>query len=227
MLAITPLLGYLPMASLAALLLVVAYNMSEIRHAVRVLRIGPRSDGMVLATCFALTVLFDMVISVSVGVVLAALLFMRRMAEMATVRLLSESHPSLPEPLPKGVLLYEISGPLFFGAAQKAVSAMRAIASDVHLVILDLRAVPTMDATGLVNLDSALESLHKSGKIVVIAGVQAEPLKLMAKAGWHHRPWLVVLRSFEESIWLARSLAPADYDGLSDAHVPLAAHHAV
>lgn len=212
MMVFAPLLGYLPMASLAALLMLVAWNMSEVKHILRTVRIAPRSDILVLAICFGLTVIFDMVISVSVGVVLAALLFMRRMADLATFKLMGENHPALTEPLPKGTLLYEIAGPLFFGAAQKAVSALRTVDANVRLVILDLRAVPTMDATGLVNLESALDALHRAKVFVVIAGVQNQPLHLMAKAGWRHRPWLVVLRSFDEGVALARSLTPADYD---------------
>lgn len=207
MLLLAPWLGYLPMSGLAALLLIVAWNMSEARHAVRIVRIGPRSDSVVLGTCLGLTVIFDMVVSVSVGVVLAALLFMRRMAELSSVTLVREDHPALAEPLPQGVVLYEIAGPLFFGAAQKAVSALRSIIADVRVVILDLSGVPTMDATGLVNLESALEGLHAGHVRVVIVGAQKQPLRLMAKAGWKHRPWLNVHGSYTEGIAAARALA--------------------
>ena len=85
--ALAPLVGYLPMAALAALLLLVAWNMSEVKHFAHILRVAPRSDALVLLTCFVLTVVFDMVVAVSVGVVLAALLFMRRMAEITHARL--------------------------------------------------------------------------------------------------------------------------------------------
>src|SRR5204862_55164 len=84
------------------------------------MRVAPRSDVAVLLTCFGLTIVFDMVVSVAVGVVLAALLFMRRMAEVTGVTLVGSGHPDLDAPLPRGVLLYEIAGPLFFGAAQPA-----------------------------------------------------------------------------------------------------------
>lgn len=204
MVAFAPVLGYLPMASLAALLLVVAYNMSEVRHAVRVVRVAPRGDAVVLTSCFALTVIFDMVVSVSVGVVLAAMLFMRRMAELSSVRLVANGHRELTVPLPDEVLLYEISGPLFFGAAQKAVTALRSVGDHVRVIVLDMRAVPTMDATGLVNLESAIDALHAARKLVVLAGVQTQPLHLMAKAGWRHRPWVKVFNSFEDSVAAAR-----------------------
>src|SRR5262245_32932960 len=117
-LALAPLVGYLPMPALAALLLVVAWNMSEVKHFAHVIRVAPKSDALVLVACFSLTVLFDMVVAVSAGVMLAALLFMRRMAEITGANL-AEHDPLLREPLPKGVVLYQIAGPLFFGAAQK------------------------------------------------------------------------------------------------------------
>lgn len=210
MLLFAPWLGYLPMAALAALLLIVAWNMSEARHALRMLRIAPRSDSFVLVACFLLTVLFDMVIAVTVGMVLAALLFMKRMAELTTFKLAEGLIEGPGGKLPPGVLVYEIAGPLFFGATQKAVSALRSIGNGVKVVLLDMRAVPTMDATGLVNLESALDTLHKSRIHVVVAGVQDQPLHLMARAGWKHRPWVTVLRSFEEGMAAAKHAATTE-----------------
>ncbi|MCK6457488.1 MAG: C4-dicarboxylic acid transporter DauA [Phycisphaerae bacterium] len=201
-------LGYLPMASLAALLLVVAWNMSEARHFVHVLAVAPRGDSLVLVTCFVLTVLFDMVIAVSVGVVLAALMFMQRMAELAEVRLVSGEHPALSEPLPEGVLLYEVAGPLFFGAAQKAMSELRVVGRGVRAVVIDLSDVPTIDATGLVNLESAIERLVKANVFVTVGGVQAQPLRLFARAGWAKKARrFVVRRSLDDAIRLVREYA--------------------
>lgn len=210
MVVLAPLLGYLPMAAMAAMLLVVAWNMSEAKHAIRVLRVADRADAIVLATCFLLTVLFDMVLSVSVGVVLAAMLFMRRMAAMSTVRLIEEHHALIPEGLPEGVMIYEIAGPLFFGAAQRAVSALRQIHDRVKVVILDLRSVPVLDHTGLVNLESALGVLHRAGVTSVVAGVQPGPLNVLRKAGWHNRPDAVLIPSFDDAIAMVRTLAPSD-----------------
>ncbi len=207
-LVLAPILGYLPMAALAALLLLVAWNMSEVKHVLYLLRVSPPSDKAVLLVCLALTVLFDMVISVSVGVVLAALLFMRRMADLTGARLIEERHPQLAEPLPPGVLIYEVAGPLFFGAAQQAMSALRTVGGGgVTAVVLDLRSVPTMDATGLVSLEATLQKLHDANIFTIIGGVQMEPLKLMARAGWKHRPWLAIYRNFDEAIDVARSFA--------------------
>lgn len=181
-LALAPLLGYLPMASLAALLLIVAKNMSEAKHVAYVLRFAPRSDAFVMVLCISLTVIFDMVVAVSVGVVLAAILFMKRMAEVSDVTLVSETHPDRNASLPTGVLLYEIAGPLFFGAAQKAMSALHVIGNGVRVVILDLEAVPAMDATGLVNLLSTIRKLHSHGVGIILGGVQPQPMRVLKKA---------------------------------------------
>jgi sulfate permease, SulP family len=179
--ALAPLVGYLPMAAMAALLLIVAKNMSEARHFVHLLRAAPRSDVMVLLTCFGLTVLFDMVIAVSVGVMLAALLFMRRMAFMTRVSLDTEqvAHLNVPE----GVHVYDIAGPLFFGAAKTAMETLETIHSDAKVVILQMRGVPVMDATGLVALETILDRLHRSNRKVILCALQPEVRQLFARAG--------------------------------------------
>jgi SulP family sulfate permease len=210
-LLLAPLLGFLPMASLAALLLVVAWHMSEARHFVHLVRVAPRSDVLVLLACFALTVVFDMVVAVTAGVLLAALLFMRRMAEVSGVTLVGEGHPDLEEPLPRGVLLYEIRGPLFFGAAQKAMSALRAVdARSVRVVVLDLEHVPAMDATGIVGLESLVARLNEGTVKVILVGVQGQPLRALARAGWRNRKGrLRIFRSFERGIEVARRTVAA------------------
>jgi SulP family sulfate permease len=187
-LALAPLVAYLPMPALAALLVLVAWNMSEAKHFVHVLRVAPKSDVAVLVSCFALTILFDMVVSVTAGVMLAAMLFMRRMAEITGSQLSEGQVPELSAPLPKGVVLYRIAGPLFFGAAQKAMSSLETVSGRVRVVVLDMSAVPVMDATGLVNLESALERLAGTETLVVLAGVQGQPAKLLEKAGFGRRP---------------------------------------
>src|SRR3990167_712052 len=111
------------------------------------IKVAPKSDLLVLLTCFGLTVVFDMVIAVSVGIVLAAILFMHRMAEIASFRLSSDSASHLTDrPLPKGVVVYEIAGALFFGATQKAISALEEV-SGANTVIIVMAAVPAMDVT--------------------------------------------------------------------------------
>ncbi len=199
-----PVLNYLPMASLAALLLVVAWNMSEAKHFAHAVRVAPRSDVVVLFTCFGLTVVFDMVLSVTVGVLLAALLFMRRMAEVSDVRLVSQ-HPIDKEGMPKDVLIYEVAGPLFFGAAQKAMSALQRVPTGIKVVVLDIASVPAIDATGLVSLESAVARLHQLGMFVVLGGVQPQPLRALARSGLRNRrEQIAVYRKMERALQVAR-----------------------
>jgi SulP family sulfate permease len=178
--ALAPLVAFLPMAALAALLLIVAKNMAEVRHFVHILRVAPRADAVVLLTCFGLTVMFDMVIAVSVGVVLAALLFMRRMAELSETKLDVGTMAKLE--LPPGVKLYEIAGPLFFGAAQRAMSALDRISGTREAIILYLGQVPAIDATGLVALETTVDKLRRSHHKVILAGMRPQVAEVVARS---------------------------------------------
>lgn len=183
-LTVAPLISYLPMASLAALLMVVAYNMSEVKHFKHILRVAPKSDVAVLITCFGLTVLFDMVKGVSVGIVLAAFLFMRRMATLSSGRALSASPQggTSPGPLPKGVLVYEIAGPLFFGAAEQAVRSLELVEKHVRVLVFLMEGVPAMDMTGLVALESAVKDLIRNGQRAFFVGVRPQPTAVMRRS---------------------------------------------
>ena len=180
---LAPLLGHLPMASLAALLLIVAWNMSDARHFGHVLAVAPKSDRVVLLACFGLTVAFDMVIAVGVGIVLAALLFMRRMSELFHAHLDDAPRAHLDDAGMSGVLVYQIGGPLFFGAAEKATNALARIGGNTKAVVLQMDDVPVMDVTGLVALESAVRRLNKMGIFVAMAGVQPQPLQVLGRAG--------------------------------------------
>lgn len=183
-LVLAPWLGHLPMASLAALLLMVAWNMSEARHVVQVVRTAPQGDVAVLGTCLLLTVVFDMTIAVTAGILLAALLFMRRMVEISGAELIADRHPEHGGALPRGVLVYDIAGPLFFGAAHKATSQLFALDRRlVSVVVLDVEDVPAIDATGIVNLRSAIERLRSGGIVVILAGLRPQPRTALEKAG--------------------------------------------
>lgn len=182
LLALAPLLAYLPMAALAALLMIVAWNMSEARHFIHTLKVAPKSDVAVLLTCYVLTVLVDMVVAVGVGIVLAALLFMHRMVEATQIQLVHAANPALPR-LPAGVVVYDIDGPLFFGAAQKAMGALGSIAGRTKVVVLRLEGVPVLDATGLVALESAVERLRASHCKVILCGLMPQPAAVLERAG--------------------------------------------
>jgi SulP family sulfate permease len=201
-----PLVAYVPMAALAALLLLVAWNMSDVHLFGHTVRVAPRSDVTVLLTCFVLTVVFDMVIAISVGVVLAALLFMKRMSELTSSRVMApQSIHDSTRVLPAGVSVYEIAGPLFFGAAQRAMGAIVTAGVGARVVVLALGTVPTIDATGLVALESAIEQLRIAKKLVVIAGPLPEPRRVFEKAN---------LEVAHEHVFLADTLS----EGIQLAH---------
>jgi SulP family sulfate permease len=184
--ALAPLMAQLPLAAMAALLLIVAKNMSEARHFVRLTRVAPRSDVMVLLTCFGLTVIFDMVLAVSVGVMLATLLFMRRMAIITKVTLDNDTPRDIG--VPAGIRLYEVNGPLFFGAANMAMETLETIGNDAEVIILSMVGVDVVDATGMVALESILDRLQRSGKKVILAGMREEPAELLHRAGINRIP---------------------------------------
>jgi SulP family sulfate permease len=213
-LALAPVLGALPMSALSALLLLVAWNMSEAKHLAHTLRVAPKSDVIVLLTCYGLTVLFDMVVGVAVGMVLAALLFMHRMAEVTEARVASPERSALPAPIPAGVLVYEISGPLFFGAAQKAMAALSVISDRSKLVILLMHEVHAMDATGLVALESALDALKEHRCLTVLSNVQPQPLALLRKAHLDQREGLMLCANASEALAFAAAHV-ASHTGVS------------
>jgi SulP family sulfate permease len=181
-----------PMPVLAGILFVVAYNMSELHLFSRVLRASTRSDALVLVATFGLTVFVDLTVALQVGVVLSAFLFMRRMAEVAGVRLLGEDEEDLPEDpaeaaalmsAPAGVELFEVSGPFFFGAAHKFASSMASIEKTPRVLILRMRDVPTLDATGLRALETLQDQTERGGPLLILSGVQDQPLALMQRSG--------------------------------------------
>lgn len=185
MLLMAPWVAHIPMASLSALLLLVAWNMSELKHFTRLVRVAPRSDVVVLLTCFFLTVIFDMVWAVSVGFVLASLLFIRRMATLSAGGFAADTsgeektRPSLPQ----GVAMYEVNGPLFFGAAQNAMDTLHAAHGDAfHTLVLHLGHVTVIDATGFAALENTLHMLQGRGKRVVLAGPLPQPESIWERA---------------------------------------------
>jgi sulfate permease, SulP family len=199
--AFAPVLGMLPLASMAALLLTVAWRMSEIKHVAHTLRAAPKSDVSVLVACYLCTVVFDMVVGVSVGIMLAALLLMRRMAESVTARPLTDTQHHTNRAVPRGVVLYEVAGPLFFGAAWKAINVLEALHEATRAVVFDITAVPVMDYTALVALESAIQKLHKRNVLVVLAGVQAQPARVFAKADLKAIPGkLVMCKTLDEGV---------------------------
>jgi SulP family sulfate permease len=169
---LAPLAAHIPLAALAAILFYVAWNMADAPHVVRLLRTAPVADRLLLVVTFGLTVFVDLVVAVNVGVVLAALLFMRRMAETVQV----EHQPfddSANEDvvLPRNVLVYRINGPFFFGAAEKLERTIERLQLGVDTVVLRLGLVPFMDATGLNTLGEIVGRLHRRHVRVLLCGI--------------------------------------------------------
>lgn len=202
---LAPWLGTLPMASLAALLVIVAWRMGDFGHVARMIRDAPRGDAAVMLSCMLLTVAFDMIVSITVGLAMASLIFIRRMSEASTVTLASPEDPAGPvEPLPSGVVLYRVGGPLFFGAAAKAMRELERI-ERMRLVILDLRGVPFIDSTGLVNLEATISSLARGGTAVAIVGLEPRPTEVLARATPQWRDQPRIFRRVEDALAALRS----------------------
>ena len=181
--ALAGVLGMVPMAALAALLFVVAWNMSEARLFVRTLRSAPAGDVVILLVCFTLTVVFDMVLAVAVGVGLAAALFIRRMALLTEVEQVSADDHSMVEGLPPEVAVYDVDGPMFFGAAEKAVTSLRLVDPKIRIVILDMHDVPSMDGTAIVALETLIREMHEDGVSLILAGLPARIILKLRRAG--------------------------------------------
>jgi SulP family sulfate permease len=188
---LAPFASHVPLAALAAILFFVAWNMSDVRHFSRLLRRAPRSDKLVLLITFGLTVFVDLVVAVNVGVVIAALLFMRRMAESVSVQeevfggaLNREERAdgAADVSLPSNVLVYRIDGPFFFGAAEKLESTVERAQLHVETVVIRLGRVPFMDATGTHTLSEIIERFQRRGIRVLLCGIHPRLLKALERA---------------------------------------------
>lgn len=188
-LILAPLADNIPLAALAAILFVVAWNMSEFRHFTRMIRRAPRADVAILLITFVLTVFTDLVVAVNIGVTLAILQFMRRMAASVKVQQLGEHELKLEllnqglHTLPKGLLVYEIAGPFFFGAVENFERALLQTHADPRILILRLRRVPFTDITGLQLLEEVIVKLKKRGVKVMLCEANPRVRAKLKKAG--------------------------------------------
>ncbi|MEO8012065.1 MAG: SulP family inorganic anion transporter [Dokdonella sp.] len=189
-----PLASYVPLPAMAALLVLVAWNMSEIERIRHLLR-APFGDRVVLVVTFLLTVMVDLTMAVQVGVVLAAFLFMHRMSEVVAL----ESHTDLLEEdieesaadlaaneragLPAGVEAYRVSGPLFFAVANRLDDVLRAVGAPPRVFILRLRLVPMIDASGITAIENLIERCTRHGTQLILTGVQTQPRAALARMG--------------------------------------------
>jgi len=187
----TDLMAYVPMAALAALLFVVAWGMSEFDRFVALLRMS-NSDRAVLLLTFGLTVLVDLTVAIGVGVTLASLLFMARMSETVSFQDGTETGPdgdlhaediSQRVDLPEGVEVFRINGPVFFGVAGELLDAMRKIGRKPKVIILRMRLVPLLDASGVTMLEEFITQARMSGTKVILSAVQQQPREMLTRVG--------------------------------------------
>lgn len=186
-----PLAGLIPMPTIAAILFMVAYNMSEWKKFVRTLKTAPKSDIAVMVITFALTVIFDLVVAIEVGMVLAAMLFMKRMSDETSVKGWDYSDnendaDSLElKVVPKNVRVYEVTGPLFFGAADKILDIT--FKEYTSCLVLRMRGVTAIDATAMNSLEQLYNKCQSKGITLVLSHVNEQPLHAMQKVGFYEK----------------------------------------
>lgn len=189
----------IPLPTLAAILVIVAYNMSEWRSFRSLLK-GPRSDSTILLTTFVLTVVLDLTIAIEIGILLAVFLFIHRMAAVSNVSVITrefseEEEEDEPDDLmsidrqdvPEGVEVYEINGPFFFGAAYKFKESIQILENPPKVRIIRMRNVPTIDATGLHTLEEVFEQSQKQGTTFIISGIHAQPMATLEQSKLLHK----------------------------------------
>jgi len=184
-----PLAANIPLAALSAILFVVAYNMSELKHFVHMVRRAPRADVVILLVTFFLTVFTDLVVAVNIGVILATLHFLKRMASSVEVQQLGEAELRAEllsrgqQSLPAGVLVYAIDGPFFFGAVENFERALAQTHTDPKVLIIRLKRVPFMDITGLQTLEEVIQKLEKRGVLVLLCEANDRVRGKLERAG--------------------------------------------
>ncbi|SFG20924.1 C4-dicarboxylic acid transporter DauA [Neptunomonas qingdaonensis] len=183
LLFLSKVLSFLPMASMAALLIIVAWNMSEAPKAFHLIKTAPRSDVMVFLVCFSLTVLFDMVLAITAGIILASLLFMKEIAEMTTVRDITHSSKLIDIDIPAGWSVFKITGPLFFAAADKVFGELSLLCESKKGMVLYLDGVSILDSGGVAALSKFIEVSENNNTQIYLADLQRQPLKTLSRAG--------------------------------------------
>jgi SulP family sulfate permease len=191
LLVLMPYAGLIPMPTIAAILLMVAYNMSHWRTFVNVIKTAPKNDILVLLATFFLTIVFDLVVAIEVGMVLACVLFMKRMSDETSViswkykeQSVEDDSDSVKQTLmdvPKNIRVYEVSGPLFFGAADQ-IERIELKAYTEYLIVR-MRGVPAMDSTAMNSMTSLKDRCEKKGITLILSHVNEQPMKAMKKSG--------------------------------------------
>ncbi|MFW2307790.1 C4-dicarboxylic acid transporter DauA [Aliarcobacter butzleri] len=195
-------LSYLPMASLSALLLMVAWNMSEVKHFVNIIKIAQKDDVYVLLTCFFLTVIIDMQIAVAVGIGLASVLFIKRTIDLYSIELVSNQSREYQDNL-ENILIYDINGPMFFGAAQKALKTLLNINEKTNIVILNMKNVSMLDVTAMVALKSIVNSFETEQKKLIFCGLNQNIQNKLQRAKFDY---VTTFSNLEDAIKYSKQL---------------------
>ena len=188
-------LSFLPMAALSALLLMVAWNMSEIKHFINIVKVAPGNDILILLTCFFLTVLIDMQVAVAIGMGLASILFIKKTIDLHSIELTNNRTNIIHPDIPDNISIYDINGPMFFGAAQSALKTLLNVNENTSVVILNMKNVPIIDMTGIITLKSIVENFESKNKKLVFCGLSERILKKLEKAHFHFDG--VTLKTFD------------------------------
>lgn len=212
---LAPLAANTPLCTLAAILFVVAYNMSDIPHFIRTIKHAPRYDVLILLVTFLLTIFTNLVVAVNVGVILAMLFFVRRMHQSVIVEqqkpeaLQTELATNGIPILPKDVMVYAIQGPFFFGVAEKIEHALAAIHADPKVIIIRLKDVPFIDMTGLETFNELIEHYHKRGVAVYLCEANPTVVRKLTKVGILH--WIAENRVFSSIVEILKLITSNQY----------------
>jgi SulP family sulfate permease len=195
---LAPAASAIPLASLAAVLIVVAWDMSNVPRFFRLIKTSPKSDSAVLLTTFALTVAFDLTFAVEVGVIMAVFLFLRRMVEVSAIKMEnsdlmmqlaygeigSKTQEQIAALSGQSIEIYEIAGPFFFGVADMLQNTLRNVAKPPKVLILRMGAVPVIDSTGITALESFVSQCRAQKTKLIVSEIQAQPRKALEKSGF-------------------------------------------
>ena len=213
-------MAFVPMAALAAILFIVAWGMSEIGHFIHILRLS-KTDRAVMVLTFLLTVLVDLTVAIGVGVTLACLLFMKHMAESVEIKsewrkssaLYDEEqeYETQRHDLPQGVEVFQITGPFFFGVASDLVDTLKAMGQMPKVLILRMRLVPYLDATGESALESIIKQCGDNGSCIIFSGLQSQPMRMLKNAHIDEgKAHVVFTDDYEAALQKAREMTAED-----------------
>ena len=216
-------MAFVPMAALAAILFIVAWGMSEIGHFIHIFRLS-LTDRTVMVLTFLLTVFVDLTVAIAVGVTLACLLFMKHMAEAVEIKpewrksnaLYDENteHETQRNDLPEGVEVFQITGPFFFGVAGDLVDTLKAMGQMPKVLILRMRLVPYLDATGESVLEKVIKQCRDNNTQIILSGVQPQPKRILKNAHIEDgKQGILFVVNYEAALQTAREIITKDGGG--------------